>query len=270
MPTLKVRAGGVVGYDDEGAGPVVMLIHGSPGTSRAWQAVGERLASRFRVIAPNLPGYGTTTRPPGEGPGDSSYAAELIEALSAEVGPPAVLAGHSYGGVVALVTTMRGQVSPGALALFEPVAVPVLAVVGDTATFAQTQAMFADYHGAFEAGDRLAVRRMVDYWFGSGMFERMPAPTREFLMSHTAHNIRDVHATFRDPYSVDALRRLAMPVLVAYGSRSPEVTVRIARAITSQVVRGRLEKIEQADHALTSTHVDAVAALIAGLADRSA
>jgi len=64
------------------------------------------------VISPNLPGYGATTRPVGEGPGDSSYAAGLIEALIAEVGPPAVLAGHSYGGVVALMTALRGRIKP--------------------------------------------------------------------------------------------------------------------------------------------------------------
>jgi pimeloyl-ACP methyl ester carboxylesterase len=270
MATLKVRAGDVVGYDDVGRGPVVMLVHGSPGTSRAWQPVAERLASRFRVISPNLPGYGATSPPPDGGPGDSSYAAALIEALGAEVGQPVVLAGHSYGGAVALVTALRGTLTPAALALFEPVAVPVLAAVGDDAAFADTQAMFADYRGAVEAGDPQAVRKMVDYWFGVGTFDRMPAPTREFLIAHTAHNIRDVHATFRDPYSVEALRRLAMPVLVACGSRSPEIMARICGAIATHVPRGRLETIEKANHALTSTHVDAVAALIAGLADGSA
>ena len=102
MPTLRVSDVDAVAYDDAGQGPLVLLVHGSPGTSRAWQPVAERLARRFRVISPNLPGYGGTTRPAGDGPGDSSYAAGLIEALVADTGAPAVLAGHSYGGVVAL------------------------------------------------------------------------------------------------------------------------------------------------------------------------
>ena len=45
--------------------------------------------------------------PPAEGPGDNSYAAELIEALVAKMGRPAVLVGYSYGGVVALRTALR-------------------------------------------------------------------------------------------------------------------------------------------------------------------
>ena len=206
MPTLQVSAADAIGYDDAGRGPIVVLVHGSPGTSRAWQPVGGRLAARFRVIAPNLPGYGATTRPPGEAPGDSSHAARLIEALIAEVGPPAVLAGHSYGGVVALIVALRGRVKPRALALFEPVAVPVLAAVGEDEAFVAARALFERYCAAFDAGDREAVRIIIDYWFGAGALDRMPAPMREFLIAPTGHNVRDVRATLRDPYAADALR----------------------------------------------------------------
>ena len=53
-----------VSYEDYGAGPVALLIHGSPGTAKAWARVGERLADRYRVITPDLPGYGQTTPQP--------------------------------------------------------------------------------------------------------------------------------------------------------------------------------------------------------------
>ena len=150
----------------------------------------EQLASRFRVIAPNLPGYGATTRPPAGLPSDSGHAARLIEALLDGMKPPAVVAGHSYGGVVALLLALRGTVKPGALALFEPVAVPLLAAVGETAAFASARALFDDYRAAFEAGDRLAVRKMIDYWFGSGAYDQMPAPAREYLVNYTQQQRR--------------------------------------------------------------------------------
>jgi pimeloyl-ACP methyl ester carboxylesterase len=271
MPILRISDTDAIAYDDVGQGPVIVLVHGSPGTSRAWQPVAERLGARFRVIAPNLPGYGATTRPGGEGPGDSSYAAGLLEALIAAVGRPVVLAGHSYGGVVALMTALRGRVTPGALALFEPVAVPVLAAVGEAAAFAAAQALFLErYCVAVDGGDREAVRIMVDYWFGPGTLDQMPAPMREFLVAHTEHNVRDVRATFRDPYSVEALRALSMPVLCAYGSRSPEMMVRIVQAIASHAPRGIIKKLEKANHAMTTTHAEAVASMIAELADGSA
>jgi len=269
MPTLRISEADAIAYDDAGRGPVIVLVHGSPGTSRAWQPVAERLAPRFRVISPNLPGYGGTTRPTGEGPGDSSYAAGLIEALIAQVGPPAVLAGHSYGGAVALVTALRGRVEARALALFEPVAIPVLAAVGETEAFAAAQVLFEGYCAAFERDDPGAVRIMVDYWFGAGALDQMPAPMREFLVAHTGHNVRDVRATFRDPYSLPSLRGLVMPVLCVLGSRSPAMMGKIVEAIASHAPRGIIKKIEKANHAMTTTHAEAVAVLIAELADGS-
>jgi len=171
---------------------------------------------------------------------------------------------------LALLLALRGTVKPGALALFEPVAVPLLAAVGEMAAFASAQALFDDYRAAFEAGDRLAVRKMIDYWFGTGAYDQLPALAREYLVSYTSNNIDDVTATFRDTYSVDALRRLTVPTLVAYGARSPETMVKIVQAIAALVPGARLERIEDANHALTTTHADLVAAMIATLADRSA
>ncbi len=252
MPALSVGERDSVAYEDIGRGPLVVLIHGSPGSARVWQPVTEQLAPRFRVISPNLPGYGATTRPPVGLPSDSGHAVRLIEALLDGMKPPAVVAGHSYGGVVALLLALRGTVKPGALALFEPVAVPLLAAVGETAAFASAQALFDDYRA------------------GTGAYDQLPALAREYLVSYTSNNIDDVTATFRDTYSVDALRRLTVPTLVAYGARSPETMVKIVQAIAALVPGARLERIEDANHALTTTHADLVAAMIATLADRSA
>src|SRR5262245_33089999 len=127
MPTLAVDDRRV-SYEDSGAGPVALLVHGSPGNGRAWARVAERLAGRFHVIAPDLPGYGQTTpQPPGQEP-DVGFACDVLEPLVGQVGPPAVLAGHSYGGVVALAVALRRRVPVGALVLFEPVAVAALAM----------------------------------------------------------------------------------------------------------------------------------------------
>jgi len=145
----------------------------------------------------------------------------------------------------------------------------MLAAAGETEAFAAARDLFDRYAAAFEGGDREAIRLMVDYWFGGGTFDRMPTATREFLIAHTGHNVRDVRATFRDPYSLPGLRALKMRVLCAYGSRSPAVMVKIVEAIASHVHRGIIKRLDQADHAMTATHPEAVAALIAELADRS-
>lgn len=265
MPALSLRGGGTLTYEESGRGPAIFLVHGSPGTARAWQRVAERLAARFRVIAPNLPGYAGSSASPERV--DSSHAAAAIGALAAEVGAPRVLAGHSYGGVVALQAVLRGAIRPDALALFEPVAVPVLDALGDPEAYRNARVVFDDYVARVRAGDGQAVRTMVEFWFGAGSFERMPAPMRSFLIEHAPHNARDVSATFRDVYTREGLQRLPMPVLVVLGQQSPAVMTRICEGLAGAVPRGSLVRLERANHALTTTHADAVADLIAELAD---
>jgi len=149
----RVVDGREVSYEDYGAGPVVLLIHGSPGNGKAWQRVGERLADRFRIVAPDLPGHGATTPQPAGAVPDVADAAALIEALIRAVGAPAVLAGHSYGGVVALAIALRGGVSLGALALLEPVAVSMLRMAGDREAYESTKAVFDAYIAGVEGGE---------------------------------------------------------------------------------------------------------------------
>ncbi len=269
MPSLVI-ADRVVSYEDYGSGPVVLLIHGSPGNSKVWSRVGERLADRYRIIAPDLPGYGDTTPQPLDAVPDTAHAAEILEALIAAVGVPTVLAGHSYGGVVALTIALRGNVTPGALALFETVALPLLRLTGETRAYEGAKAVFDDYIACFEGGDDRAFQKIIDFWFGSGAFNAMPESVQTYLLKGTSSNIRDVQATFREEYSIEGLRNLRMPVLAVYGARSPEVTEKMARAIATHARKGSSICMQKANHALTTTHVEQVAQIIADLATNAA
>jgi pimeloyl-ACP methyl ester carboxylesterase len=270
MPTLKVSDTRIVSYDEYGTGPGLMLVHGSPGSSNAWQPVGRLLSERFRVIAPNLPGYGGTSLEEPGAPPSVSHAAALLEAVMHETGIPDVLAGHSYGGVVALAVALRGHVRPKTLALFEPVCIPILVPAGEAEAFSSIKPLFDDYIRAFEDGDLQAARTMIDFWFGSGAFERLPGPVRDFLLEHTGSNVHDVRASFREQYSPDAMRKLDLPVVTVYGGDSPEASYRVASAVAALAPKGSLVRLEGATHALTATHSAQVAQLIAALATRCA
>lgn len=259
-------------FEDYGSGPIALLIHGSPGNGKAWQRVGERLAARYRVIAPDLPGHGPTTPPPPDVAPDPAYAAALIEDLVRATGRPAVVAGHSYGGVVAFTLALRARVPLEALVLLEPVAVPMLLTAGDSEVYRESNAFFEGYVAGVEGGDPQGVRGMVDYWFGPGTFARMPDPLREYMVKGAVANIRDIRATLAQRYAPEALRALTVPVTTVFGGKSPDVTRRIAEAIASHVGHGAVVKLAAANHALITTHPAEVAELIetaAGAARRS-
>jgi 2-hydroxymuconate-semialdehyde hydrolase len=88
-----------------GAGPPVLLLHGSgPGTTGwgAWRPLATALAGRHRLIVPDQAGFGGTPAPGDGRPGLAGWTAQaagLMDALG--LGRYAVV-GHSMGGAVAL------------------------------------------------------------------------------------------------------------------------------------------------------------------------
>lgn len=82
--------------------PPVLLLHGFPEYSGAWDGVASRLSARFRLIAPDQRGYGQSIAPPAV----TDYApAKLVGdmaalILSLGVGPIPVV-GHDWGAAVA-------------------------------------------------------------------------------------------------------------------------------------------------------------------------
>jgi len=93
-------------FDDAGAGPPVLLLHGFPTTRRLWKDVAPRLVSAgFRVIAPDLLGYGDS---PGAGNvGMKAQAAALLELLDGLGVQRAAVVAHDVGTAAAEILTVR-------------------------------------------------------------------------------------------------------------------------------------------------------------------
>jgi pimeloyl-ACP methyl ester carboxylesterase len=86
----------------EGEGPLVLLLHGFPETSRAWRKQMPALAQRFRVVAPDLRGFGASDKPKGIAAYRTSVVADDIVALIHAFGAErAHVVGHDWGGGVA-------------------------------------------------------------------------------------------------------------------------------------------------------------------------
>jgi 2-hydroxy-6-oxonona-2,4-dienedioate hydrolase len=93
----RIEAGGhEVRYREAGHGPAIVLVHGLGASSDYWSANGPALAAAgFRVLAPDLPGFGAS--PPGKWAAEDppSQAAALAEWAAAIDLGPAVWVGHS-------------------------------------------------------------------------------------------------------------------------------------------------------------------------------
>ena len=91
-------------YLELGTGPLVILLHGFPDHARTWRFQMEPLAAAgFRVIAPNMRGYGNSSKPAGVSAYRASTLALDIIGLAHALGERriALLVGHDWGGAVA-------------------------------------------------------------------------------------------------------------------------------------------------------------------------
>jgi pimeloyl-ACP methyl ester carboxylesterase len=87
-------------YLTAGHGPAVILLHGYTQTSRMWRPLIPRLAARFTVVAPDLPGIGDSDVP--KDGLDMKTAAVRIHALAVSLGiQKARVVGHDIGLMVA-------------------------------------------------------------------------------------------------------------------------------------------------------------------------
>ncbi|GIJ51974.1 2,6-dioxo-6-phenylhexa-3-enoate hydrolase [Virgisporangium aliadipatigenens] len=103
---LTIDVGGTAtNYHDRGDGPPVLLIHGSgPGVSAwaNWRTVLPALSSRFRVVAPDIVGFGYTQRPPDGRYDPEVWAAHLLGFLDALDISRVSIVGNSFGGALAM------------------------------------------------------------------------------------------------------------------------------------------------------------------------
>lgn len=98
----QLRVNGIeLAYDDVGAGPPVLFLHGFPFNRSMWREQLELLAPDFRVIAPDLRGQGQTAV--SNGPVTMELMAQDVVALldALEISRAAIC-GLSMGGYVAL------------------------------------------------------------------------------------------------------------------------------------------------------------------------
>jgi pimeloyl-ACP methyl ester carboxylesterase len=88
-----------IGYTDEGYGVPLLFVHGFPLSRDAWQKQIDTLRSSYRVIAPDLRGFGESEA--GTGPVlMAQYADDLYALLQQLKTGPVVFIGHSMGGYV--------------------------------------------------------------------------------------------------------------------------------------------------------------------------
>ncbi len=246
-------------------GEPVVLLHCSGSSRGQWRALVERLDPHYRVIAPDLYGYGAGARWPGRQAFSLEHEAAPLAALLQRVGEPVHLVGHSYGGAVALHIARTCGARVRSLTLIEPVAFHVLrgGDLFDAIGLREINDVVAQVHHALACGDYAAgYGHFVDFWSGAGTWEAISPARRDALAAQLPKVALDFHAALHEPAQLDAYRSVAMPTLILCGDRSVLAAQRICERLSATLRGARVATVRGAGHMLPLTHRDEVNDLI--------
>jgi len=261
MSNLQV-SGSRVEYLELGSGDPVILLHSSASSSTQWRSLAERLSERYRVIAPDLYGYGGTSHWPGRRLFHLECEAEIVLALLRRVNQRAHLVGHSYGGAVALHVARLHRDLLQSLTLIEPAAFHLLRET-DALALAEITEIADAVGSAVIGGDYLAgFERFVEYWSGPDASARIPVDTRHAMAARLPKIALEFHAALNEPCRLEDFRSMTVPAQILYGTHSPRPARRVCGLLERILPEARLQSIAGAGHMAPITHRDQVNAMI--------
>lgn len=252
--------------DTGGEGPVLLLLHGAGASSHSWRGLLPRLAPRFRILAPDLPGQGFTRAGRGTRRTPEAMAADLARLLGAEGLSPAAIVGHSAGAAVALRLAQALPAPPravvginAALANFRglagwlfPALARLMALNPLTAQFLALGSSAPTVARLIEStGSRLDAE-------GIELYRRLMADRR-----HVAGTLAMMAQWRLDPLIAD-LPRIALPVLLIAGGRDAAVPPGTAAEAAARLPAAEVATLPGLGHLAHEEAPEAVAALIAG------
>ena len=238
----------------------MVLLHSGVADCRMWQPQVRALGTRFRVLAPDLRGFGD--RPHESGP--FSHADDILALLDAEGIERAAVVGSSFGGRVALEVAATAPDRVRALVLL-CAAAPGVPQTDDARAFGEEEDRL------LEAGDlEAAVELNVRTWLGpeaspevEELVRKMQA--RAFELDAAAESLEPAP----EPRPVDIEpAALGMPALVVGGGSDLEWFQQIARHLAEHLPGAELVMLDWAGHLPSMERPDEVSRLLEEFLER--
>jgi abhydrolase domain-containing protein 6 len=193
-------------YSEGGHGERVVLLHGFGASADSWNRFAKPLTKLFRVIAPDLPGWGASTRLETASYGYPAQVERLHQFLSQLKLGRVHLIGHSMGGFLASAYTARypnevitlGLIAPHGMVEPEPSELARSVAQGDNWLVASTPQEF----------DRLLNKVFTKRPY-------TPKSVLRYLANHTIRNSAKSSQIFEEMQTNDPLLAERLPKIVA-------------------------------------------------------
>lgn len=245
-----------------GEGAPVVLLHGSASSGAQWKATADTLSDRYRVVTPDLPGYGRSHYDPARPVNALASDAAAVIGLIERIDEPVHLVGHSFGATVAVKVAMAAGALLRSLTVYEPAAFHMLrdGAAGDRKVYAEIAAVEGYLAACAQDGDAHAgMRHFIDYWNGEGTWARLNDTVRHMYAGEIGHVLRDFAAGRKETWPQCGIAGVSCPTFAYMGLASPAPGQRTTELLAETVPGATLTMLAGAGHMGPLTHAHILA-----------
>ena len=197
-------------YIEQGSGEAVFLLHSTAAGNKQWRKLIDELSPCFKVIAPNLIGYGSTPH----------WTEQRLQTLNDQVAllddvfqryQKFSIVGHSFGGSVAMTAAKNYPEKVKDLVLIEPNPFYLLEQNSDWEAFDEAVALRDIIKTAGNTDSwEIAATYFADYWNGAGSWQGMDQQRQTKFITALKPNFHEWDCVMHEKTSLDEWR-MALP-----------------------------------------------------------
>lgn len=229
-------------YELHGSGPDVVLLHPFPANHKFWLPVVEALASRFRLILPDLRGHGQSS--PGEGVATmQKHARDVLRVCDENRVQRAIFIGCSIGGYIEFEIWRQARERVNGLVFIDTKA------PADSAEVQANRLKAAE--DVLIRGPELFIDNLLPRLVGRSTRANRPdilGSVRDLLMEAPALGIAAAQRGMAErPDSTPTLATISVPTLVVFGDED-DVPLAEGETIRAGIRGAQMRVIEKAGH----------------------
>ena len=212
----------------------LLLLHGLGASAERWEDVIPLFAKKFRVIVPDLIGFGYSDKPSIDYTTD--YFAEFMSKFVEKVGIKEMsIIGSSLGGQIAAEFIINQNADVKKLVLVSPSGVMKHSTPALNAYI--SAALYPNTDSALNAFQAMSGRKKIDEKIVSGFIERMQLPNAKMAFMSTLLGLSNSKVV------TEKLQLITIPTLIVWGENDPVIPIEYAQSFISGINDCRFYKM---------------------------
>jgi len=222
-------------YLEEGSSEnTLLLLHGLGASAERWEYVIPHFARKFRVVVPDLIGFGYSDKPMADY--TIEYFSEFMSKFVDKIGIKELnIVGSSLGGQIAAEYTVNHNENIRKLVLVSPSGVMKHSTPALDAYIAA--ALYPNDDSALNAFQMMSGRKEIEDKTVNGFIERMTLPNAKMAFMSTLLGLSNSQAI------TEKLQLITIPTLIVWGENDPVIPIEYAQSFVSGINDCRFYKM---------------------------